>query len=619
MKIDVTQTGKSALVSIDGRIDSNNYTQLGQALNQLNYDGLDLTLDFSRVSYITSAGLRVLLICRKKLSRETMKLAHVSDAIRDIFDTTGFSDYFTILGEEQDESQLWLSCALFLKERARSSGDREILFQGDQAYTWADIDDCAQVIASDLARQGVRKGSHVAICGANSINWVITYYAIQKLNAIAILLNFNLKPEEIRMFAEIGDITHLCYGLLPGVDDYDAFLGQVCQDGCSIGHTYDIGSAIDFRQRIGTVPPLADTGYTADPDDPCMMIFTSGSTGRPKGVLTSSFNAMVSIRQMMDVFETTEADKICSFLPLFHIFGVGTALFASLLCNIPLYIPVNNRPETIIRLIDQEKCTMFHSVPTMFLAIAASPEFAPEKVASLRCSYIGGAPITEQQMNALCQLFPNNHFGNLYGMSEIAPISLTCYNDTPEHITRTIGKPVRNVELQIRDLATGQPCPVGVSGEITVRAENLLTSYYKLDIDKQAIDADGWLPTGDLGVLQEDGYVRLVGRVKELIIRAGENISPNEVASAISRLEGIADVKVIGIPDERLGEKVAAAIVLKAGASFDEDAARAELSTRLAKMKIPEIFLIYDAFPLLGSGKVDAVTIKKDLVQKANG
>ena len=203
-----------------------------------------------------------------------------------------------------------------------------------------------------------------------------------------------------------------------------------------------------------------------------------------------------------------------------------------------------------------------------------------------------------------------------YGLSEMAPVSVTLYDDTDDHKLHTVGKQVENISIRILDRATGKPCPAGTAGEVLVQGFNLMTGYYKLPMEDQGIDADGWLHTGDMGILDEDGYLTLCGRYKELIIRGGENIMPSEVESAISELEIVDNVKVIGVPSDFFGEEVGACIKLKAGAAFDEDAVKAELLKSLAKYKVPSHFVIYDEFPMLGSGKIDGVALKKDAIEK---
>ena len=252
----------------------------------------------------------------------------------------------------------------------------------------------------------------------------------------------------------------------------------------------------------------------------------------------------------------------------------------------------------------------------MLLAMMNNKGFTPEKLKSLRCTIISGAAATEAQIKMFREMLPNDHFLASYGLSEMAPVSITKYDDTDEHLLHTVGKPVENIEIQIRDTKTGEVCPTGVSGEVLVQGFNQMTGYYKVSLDMQSIDMDGWLHTGDLGMMNEDGYLSLSGRLKELIIRGGENIMPGEVEAAISELDMIDNVKVIGVPSDFFGEEVGACILLKEGAAWDEEAVKKELSKRLAKFKIPSYFVLYDEFPMLGTGKIDSVSLKEDAISK---
>ena len=199
-----------------------------------------------------------------------------------------------------------------------------------------------------------------------------------------------------------------------------------------------------------------------------------------------------------------------------------------------------------------------------------------------------------------------------YGLSEMAPVSVTLYGDSMEHILHTVGKPVENIRIKIIDRETGRTLETGESGEILVQGFNLMTGYYKLPIDDQAIDDEGWLHTGDMGYLTEDGYLCLSGRYKELIIRGGENIMPAEVESAVTEIDDVVGAKVIGIPSDFFGEEVCACVTLREGSVFDEEKAKAFLADKLAKYKIPRYFLIFDVFPSLGSGKVDTVSLRQE-------
>ena len=614
--INVNKNGNKVTVATEGVIDTETASNLSATLLELDYSNLDLTLDFDKTDYITSAGLRVLLVARKKLTDDTMRIINVNEPIELVFKVTGFSDILNYSGKKQDVVDCHMSFKALLKKRVNDG--KAFVFDG-RDYTWENIDRLSQIAADDLAKLGVDKGAHVGICSHNSINWIIAFFAVQKLGAIAILVNYGLKPDEIATLAEIGDITHLCYGAIPGITDFGVYSSALLSGKSTIEHMYDIGKDVDFTARLSEYDAIKDKySEIYHFDDPSVIIFTSGSTGKPKAVLSSSFNILNSVKAICAECNFSSEDRACAFLPLFHVFGFASCIGIGLLYGCVEYIPTNNKPAALIDLIRDNKCTVFNTVPTMFLAMIQQSNFEPEALSSLRVSFLGGSTTSESQMKMLRSLLPNNHFCNIYGMSENPVISMTRYEDTFEHVTQTVGRRVDGIEIEIRSLANGEKVEDGEPGEIFIRSKEMIISYYRLPIEKQPLDDEGWLATGDLGVILPDGYLKLVGRAKDLIIRGGENISPGEIADAVAQLPGVADVKVLGVPHEVLGEEVAAAIVLKEGQTFDEDAARQTMSENLAKYKVPAYFVIMDKFPLLGSGKIDAITLKKEILSKLN-
>ena len=615
MEVRKTTDGSHVTVSVIGTINTETASVLNAELLALDYNGLDLTLDFSDTEYITSAGLRALLVARKKLSDSTMRIVHANESICEVFAMTGFDSLIRIEADTKGSEEYRLSFSRLLRERVKADRDKTAYIFLDRSYCWADIDRASQIIADDLAKQGVKKGSHVGICAPNSINWVFCFYAIQKLGGIAVLINPGLRPGEVMKVSEIGDVAFLCYGELPGITTFEEY-SRACAESRCIRHMYDISSRIDFTGRFDEYGLIADR-YCEDfpADDASVIIYSSGSTGLPKAILSSSYNIMVSIEPIIREMAFRKDDINLAFLPFFHIFGIATGISVGVLTGYVSVIPQSKAPDTLIDLIERYRCTIFNSVPTMMLAICQAKTFTPERLSTLRLSILGGSATTESQMRMLKKLLPNNHFANIYGMSENAAVSLTRYEDTVEHITQTVGKPVPGLELCIRDPETGAALPAGQQGEICVRSQAMVICYYRLAIELQPVDDEGWLATGDLGVLDADGYLRIVGRKKDLIICGGENISPGEIAEAMMQLPQVADVKVLGVPHEIKGEVVAAAVILKSGAQWDENEVRAKLSEQLAKYKIPVHFVIVDAFPLLGSGKVDAITLKKQVIE----
>ena len=615
MKTIININERKAEVTVIGRIDTVTAYEFRDSLSALDFDSVDeLEMDFDDVNYITSAGLRELLSLKKRMAKKSFRVYNVSPDVDNIFKVTGFASILDYSLKGQTEDFSLMSFKEFLAYKAGKKPDKTVLKAGGSTYTWEDIDKCSQIVAGDLASLGVKKGTHVGICGFDSANWIIAFYAVQKLGAIACLINFNLCPEEIIRIVRSGDITHICCGEMTGLKDEDSFRSLVTMEGSTIREVYDIRKAVDLKSRYGEydgVRGLFEAKVEAD--DACVMVYTSGSTGVPKGVLLSAYNVLNAACSNVKSLLLTENDIACLMLPLFHIFGLVAGLAANAVADSLVVIPDDVRTSTLLKTIYEEKCTVFHSVPTMLLAIINNRDFNPSKVASLRSTILSGALAEPSQTEKLMKAFPNNHFASSYGLSEMAPVSITDYDDTEERIKNTIGKPIEGIDIRIYDNEAKKKCPVGCSGEIQVQGFNLMSCYYKADLNLQSIDEEGWLHTGDIGFMDEKGYLHFAGRIKDIIVRAGENIYPSEVAEAIASEKEISNVVVAGVPDNFWGENVAAAIVLNDGYSFNEEDLKERLSLKLARFKIPVYFFVYDSFPTLPNGKVDMVTLKKDL------
>ena len=512
-----------------------------------------------------------------------------------------------------------LSLKDLLRRQADTMPDQPILKQEDgTTYTWREIDMASQIIAHDLALLGVGAGAHVGLCGANSVNWVLTFFAIQKLGAVAMLINPAQIAREIGVTAVIGDMRFLCCGEIADMQQEDVFLDKLrAVPGWAVQAVYSFRRELNLKDRFGEYAAIRDLyrepGYA---DAPCAMLFTSGSTGKPKGVIHSSRSLLKASEKQVVCQHVTAQDKNLLIVPLFHIMGLVVCLFPCVLTGAVLLIPDNIRTATLIRIMREEACTLLHSVPTMFIALLNNRGFDPAAFASLRCTFLAGSSATNSQMNMFMKALPHNHFVVAYGLSEIAPVSVTAYEESRENLKQTVGRPLYDTEVKIIDRETGALCPPGVSGEIVTRGEHLMLGYYNVSLADYNMDRDGYLHTGDMGYFRADGYLCLAGRYKELIIRGGENIMPQEVELALADLPEIADVQVIGYPSDFFGEEVGACVRLKPGASFSEDAAKAGLASRLSKFKIPSRFLVFSDFPLLGSGKVDMLKLKEEFLAR---
>lgn len=499
-----------------------------------------------------------------------------------------------------------------IERRVRECPDGILMKADGTEYSWRDIDRGASVIAGELYALGARPGSHVALCGTNSVNWILTFFAIQKIGAVAVVLNPQFTSEEITALSMAGDFTHFCLGNT-SVRDQKQFLSQITDPEKSrIRAVLDVGDEVDFLKRPLAVCP----DVRPAPDHACLIIFTSGSTGTPKGVMLSPSYLFSSSDYCVRKLKMTADDRVCAILPFFHIFGLTAVLLSCVICGSLLVLPSSLKTDEIMSVLKNEKCTILHSVPTVLIRLVNSPVFSKELVSGIRASYISGSPVSEAQLNILMRRFPNCRFMRRYGLTEMTPVSSTDLEDDTDHILCTVGKPVDGTDVRIKDIKTGDFCPADIQGEIVVKGSFMMSGYYKQPIDKQPFDRDGFLHTGDLGFLDKEGYLHYTGRAKEIIIRGGENIMPNEVAFAISKYENVVDVKVIGVPDEIYGEIVTAAVVLKEGVSFDGKEMRNFLMTKLARYKIPAYFFIYEKLPTLANGKIDAVSLKKEIINR---
>ena len=544
-----------------------------------------------------------------------MLIENISREIYEVFEDVGFASSIPLrLMQEDLSTYISLSFKEFLKRKTAEDGGRVVISCSRGDYTWMDIEMGSQLIADDLAALGVTKRTHVGLCGANSANWIMTFYAIQKLGGIAMLINPKQSAHEIARTAAIGDINLLCCGEMPETEgDGKTILESLKEEGSPVTDIYSIADRVDLRSRFPLYESVKDKyKESVESDDPCTVIFTSGSTGRPKGVMLSSYNILNAAYVSCTDQTLTGEDRTCLILPLFHIFGLVAGLFANAIAGSTLFIPKDIHITTLLGLIEEKQCTIFHSVPTMLIALLNHREFDPKKCASLRCTIISGAAATQAQIEMFQRALPNDHFFSAYGLSEMAPVSMTLYGDTQEHILYTVGKPVRNISVRIQDKDTKEEMRTGETGEILVQGFNLMSGYYKVPVEEQAIDGEGWLHTGDLGRMTGDGYLCISGRLKDLIIRGGENIMPGEVEAAISELPMVDNVKVIGVPNSFYGEEVGACITLREGCSFDEEAAKTALGKKLAAHKVPSRYIVYDSFPMLGTGKIDTVALKKD-------
>lgn len=599
-------------VSIDGYMDSTNYESVMAEFDNVRTDK-PLHLDLENLEYMSSAGIRVLIALAKTYD-EDFCVENVGPVVMEILESAGVTNIIPVYATtkmvetgKMNTNTKKDSFRRYLKE----NGNAPFIYWEDEPYTYTDVEKISQIIAADLCEQGVKRQSHVAICASDSLNLIASLFAVQKLGAVAAMINPSLTVEETVTLANEGDITHVIYER----DDLkEAFADR---------NVYYIGKDVDYRKRFFEYEVIANR-FTEDydPDEPCVMIFTSGSTGIPKAALHSFYSLKLGANSIAKALGMVKGDKVChTTLPFFHIGGLLLDLYPIALVGATLYFPqmepgsnIVKRMSCILNAVEKYGCTILSAIPTTLYSICGLEEFSKEKIKTVRAGAMGSMPITQPQMKLLRDNYGHMKQAVLYGMTELLPATIVSSDDTWEHLVFTVGKPVDGVDVKIVS-PSGDVCATGEAGEICMKADQAMACYYKMDVEKQPLDNSGYIRSGDLGFLDADGYLHLTGRIKDIIIRGGENIVPGEIEEAIASFEDVAYVYVCGVPDEMMGEKVASAIVMKNGCTLDAASMKNNLLSKIAKHKIPSYFLELDSFPLLPNGKTDKVKIKQKLVE----
>ena len=500
------------------------------------------------------------------------------------------------------------------------SGRNAVEYNGDY-YTWDEIDALSGILASDFAYRGFREGDHVGIWSPNNLMWVLTFFAAIKIGAVAVLINSNYTASELEKAVQIGGVKWLCFGSCPRLDDDPGMLGSIRES-----HSGLLRDMIDIRQgstdlirRLSSSAKHDGTVHdnrNAACDDVCCMIFTSGTTKSPKCAMLTHNILVNNSANMAELMRITEKDSLCMSMPLFHIFGLCGSFLACVHCGALIHLMDKFKSIDIMNCVDEHKCTILNGVPTSYLALINNSHFPEYKLKSIRVGVLGGASVTVNQIRRIQDMFPRTVFMSNYGQTEGACLTNSMFEDTFEHLSTTAGLPMNQIRLEIRNTETNKKAAVGEVGEIVVKGYNVMKGYYNPDSGVEPIDKGGWLHTEDLGIMDKDGYVRVIGRIKDIIIRGGENITPSEVEEAILAYDQVSEAKVVGAPHEILGEQVIACLILKQSNLYKEEELRAILRCKLASFKQPAHIFLYDGFPLGGSGKISTSKLRDDISER---
>ena len=520
---------------------------------------------------------------------------------------------------------------------AEKTPDKEYIVYADRGlrFTWKQFDERVNDLAKGMLAIGIEKGTHVGLWATNVPDWLTFLYACARIGAVCVTVNTNYKQNELEYLCENSDMHTLCiidgtwdcdyvdmtYKMLPELKTCQRgklhserfpkmknviYIGQEKHRGMyNTAEILLLGSSISDDKLIQAKKQV-------NCHDVVNMQYTSGTTGFPKGVMLTHHNISNDGFFTGEHMKFTSEDKLCVCVPLFNCFGVVLATMNCLTHGCTQVMVEKFDPLVVLASVHQERCTALYGVPTMFIAELNHPMFNMFDLTCLRTGIMAGSLCPVELMR---QVSDKMHMTitSVYGLTETSPgMTQTTIDDTFEQRCTTVGRDYPFVEVQVIDPETGEICPPGVQGEMCCRGFNVMKGYYNNpQATAEVIDKDGFLHSGDLGVKDENGYYRITGRIKDMIIRGGENIYPREIEEFLYHLEGVSDVQVAAVPSKKYGEEVGAFIILKEGASLEPEDVRDFCKGKIARYKIPKYVFFVDSFPLTGSGKIQKYKLKE--------
>jgi fatty-acyl-CoA synthase len=491
-------------------------------------------------------------------------------------------------------------------------------------WTYEQLDADVDAVARGLLAEGIAKGDRVGIWSPNCAEWTLIQYATAKIGAILVTINPAYRTSELSYVVNQSGLRLLVSADRYKVSDYPAMVAEVASECPTLSRTIVIGTSgwdelIEAGRGVGDDVLPARMAELA-PRDPINIQYTSGTTGFPKGATLSHRNILNNGFFVTELISFTSADRLAIPVPFYHCFGMVMGNLGCTSHGAAMVIPAPSfDPVATLRAIEAERCTGVYGVPTMFIAMQNAPDFGSYDLRSLRTGLMAGSPCPTEVMKRCISEMHMAEVGIAYGMTETSPVSTqTRTDDDLERRTATIGRVHPHVEVKVIDPVTGETVPRGTTGELCTRGYSVMLGYWDQPAKTgEVLDSEAWMHTGDLAEMRADGYLNIVGRIKDMVIRGGENVYPREVEEFLYTHPDIADVQVIGVPDERYGEEICAWIKMRDDAEpLDAERVREFASSKLASFKIPRYVMIVDDFPMTVTGKVRKVEMRERSVEQ---
>jgi fatty-acyl-CoA synthase len=543
----------------------------------------------------------------------------------------------------EDIDGLTVGALLDLVHERRPDDEALVYADRDLRYTYAEFREVVEDCARALMALGIEKGDHVAVWGQNVPQWVILQFATGKVGAVLVTINPAYKSHELEyvlkqsdaaalfMTEGVGnaDFLRILQDAIPELDgttggelsiDELPFLKNLILMGGDPPEELPIMSFAEFVERGEELSgqELRRRQASLDAEEVINMQYTSGTTGFPKGVQLTHTNIVKNAFYIGECMKLGPEDRVCIPVPFFHCFGcvLGTL---NVVTHEGTMVPVESfDAEKVLQAVDQEQCTALLGVPTMFIAELEHPDFEHYDTSTLRTGIMAGSPCPMEVMKKVVDVMGASEITIAYGQTESSPVITQTRTDDPLELrVSSVGRKLPDVEVKIVDVDTGAEVGTDEQGDLCTRGYHVMRGYYKMDDrTSEVIDQEGWLHTGDLAVMDEDGYVRITGRAKDMIIRGGENVYPREIEEFLYTHPEVSDVQVYGVPDEKYGEKVAAAVKLREGSELTADDIRDYCSENIAYYKVPEYVDLVEDYPMTASGKIQKYKLREAAVER---